>query len=170
MLGTICRSSTAQIPGTAESAASGGSASALQDNEERRVLSPTHLRGSVRNMAGPQSMFSVTSDGRQGALFSTERQAIYDEGTLEYLSAEMSFSALYMHDIHRLRRTHTQQEALSDDDRARAVWQTDTGSLPLSPPSFLPMPNIQEEEDAASVAGVETDYLLRMEAGRNEFT
>lgn len=163
MMGTICRSSTGIIPGPAESAASGASGSGLQDAEERRILSPTHLRGSVRTMTGPQSVFGLPGDSRQGGLFSVDRQTIYDEGTLEYLSAEMSFSALYMHDIHRLRRTVPQQEALSDDDRARAVWQTDT-----SPPSYLP--NIQEEDVVTSAGGQETDRLLRMEAGRNQLT
>jgi len=159
MMDTICRSSMAAVPGTSVLAASAGGI--LQDDYQQNVSSPTHMRGSVLNTTGPPTHLGLTADGRQTGLFASERQAIYDEGTLEYLSAEMSFSALYMHDIHMFRLSHGRQEAISEDDRARAVWQTDT-SLPPSPPSFMPMPNIQEEDDAGGTGIGETDYLLRV--------
>ena len=169
MMGAIGRSSATAAPGSSESAHSGDAL--LHDADERHVASPTHLRGSMRSMAGPQSLFGLAGDGRQGGLVPSDRPAVYDEGTLEYLSAEMSFSALYIHDIHRFRLTHGQHEPLTEEDRERAIWQVDTSGLPLPPSSFLPMSNIQEEDDATSAAaaagGVETDYLLRMEAGRS---
>ena len=58
-----------------------------------------------------------------GALADGQRRRKFDEETLELLSNEMSFSALYMHEIHR-RRVMNQDFDNYEDMHARAIWQT----------------------------------------------
>lgn len=135
--------------------------------------SPSRLVGGVHNVEFPQPAFASL---RPSSLLCPSRPGrgpslaggTYDEGTLEFLSAEMNFSALYMHDIHNWRLNHHQPVQHADDDeRARQLWQTD------SPPALDTvsvthrMPNIQEgSEDeeisaaAATAGGRETDHLL----------
>jgi len=131
--------------------------------------SPSHLVGGVRSVECPQPAFTSL---RPASLLCPSRPVpsldlrhgggTYDEGTLEFLSAEMNFSALYMHDIHNWRLNHTRRID-DEDERARQLWQTD------SPPALdiasvtHHMPNIQEgneDEETAATAGRETDYLL----------
>lgn len=147
------RSSASTVPGSSFSAA----AAAASGDEQ------AHLRGCVRNLAGPASAYSLSV----ADMCTADRPANYDAVTLEYMSTEMSFNALYMHDVHRLRLSRRQPAVLSEDERARAVWQTDT-SLPVSPQSFLPMANIREEDDAAPTATTEMDYLLRVDTSQNQ--
>ncbi len=58
-----------------------------------------------------------------GAMSDGQRRRKFDEETLELLSNEMSFSALYMHEIHR-RRVMNQDFDNYEDMHARAIWQT----------------------------------------------
>ena len=76
---------------------------------------------------------------------------MYDEGQLEMLNNEMSFSALYMHDL-RTRRLRGMSYESMEDIRARALWQR-PDSAQVTPSSGVagPMPNIQEEESATDI-------------------
>lgn len=72
----------------------------------------------------------------------------YDEGQLELLNNEMSFSALYMHDL-RTRRLRGMSYESMEDIRARALWQRhDSAQATPSSGGATPMPNIQEEDSA----------------------
>ncbi|XP_045169855.2 autophagy-related protein 9A-like [Mercenaria mercenaria] len=79
-------------------------------------------------------------------------QRHYDEGQIELMSTDMSFSALYMHDL-RTRRARGYYENL-DDIRARSLWQRhDTPQATPSSGGTTPMPNIEErplEEDSGT--------------------
>lgn len=61
----------------------------------------------------------------------------YDEETLEMLSNEMSFNALYMHELHHKRMLIPDLDHLNYEDmHARAIWQLppqNDDSSPLSP-------------------------------------
>lgn len=73
-------------------------------------------------------------------------QRHYDEGQIELMSTEMSFSALYMHDL-RTRRTRGGRiyENL-DDIHARSLWQRqETPQVTPSSGAATPMPNIEEQ-------------------------
>ena len=73
-------------------------------------------------------------------------QTHYDEGQIEMLSAEMSISALYMHDL-RTRRARGYGYETLDDIRARALWQRhDTPQVTPSSGGTPTMPNIEEED------------------------
>ncbi|XP_060575808.1 autophagy-related protein 9A-like [Ruditapes philippinarum] len=82
-------------------------------------------------------------------------QRHYDEGQIELMSTDMSFSALYMHDL-RTRRARGYYENL-DDIRARSLWQRhDTPQATPSSGGTTPMPNIEEqpmEEDNGTKEG-----------------
>ena len=130
--------------------------------------SPNRLVGGVRSVECPQPVFtsmrpsSLLCSGRPApSLDLRHGGGTYDEGTLEFLSAEMNFSALYMHDIHNWRLTHATQT--DDDEQARQLWQTES-PMTLDIVSITHhMPNIQEgseEEESSAAAGRETDYLL----------
>jgi hypothetical protein len=71
------------------------------------------------------------------------------------MSTDMSFSALYMHDL-RTRRARGYYENL-DDIRARSLWQRhDTPQATPSSGGTTPMPNIEEqpmEEDNGTKEG-----------------
>jgi autophagy-related protein 9 len=143
------------------------------DVESQSVMSsPTYLRGSVRNMEYPQSsnvLQSINFVGRSAGVlkspsFDIHQHGMYDEGTLEMLSAEMSFSALYMHDIHNLLRTRGNCGNFSEDERARQLWQTRI----IASPSIR-MPNIQEGiEEEDNTRSRESDCLLRVESTQNQ--
>jgi len=93
----------------------------------------------------------------------------YDEGTLEFLSAEMNFSALYMHDIHNWRLTHAPQ--MDDDEHARQLWQIDSPTALDIVSVTHHMPNIQEgseDEETGAAAGRETDHLLSVSSGQTQ--
>ena len=64
-------------------------------------------------------LHSLVSGGRSGGGGSQ----YYSEETLEMLSAEMSFSALYMHELHQRRRRNQIYESLQDN-QAASLWQT----------------------------------------------
>ena len=137
-------------------------------------LSPNRLVGGVHNVECPQPAFTSL---RPSSLLCPSRPlpslagGTYDEGTLEFLSAEMNFSALYMHDIHNWRLTHAAHT--DDDERARQLWQTDSPTALDLVSVTHHMPNIQEgsedeETDAAAAAGRETDHLLSVSAGQTK--
>lgn len=137
--------------------------------------SPSHLIGGVRNVECPQPAFPSV---RPSSLLCAGRSVppvdfrhgggggTYDEGTLEFLSAEMNFSALYMHDIHNWRIAHTTH--VDDGEHARQLWQTDSPTALDIVPVTHRMPNIQEgseDEQPSAAAGRETDYLLTTGSG-----
>lgn len=140
--------------------------------------SPNRLVGGVHNIECPQPAFTSL---RPSSLLCPSRPpapslggGTYDEGTLEFLSAEMNFSALYMHDIHNWRMSHA-THATDDDERARQLWQTDSPTaLDTAVSVSRHMPNIQEgSEDeetgaAAAAAGRETDHLLSHSSGQTQ--
>ena len=150
-------------------------------------LTPMVIRGGIKNAEGPLggSTNGLLSSLHQGSasytasgLFSPPSASVhapeassggepkfYDEEVLELMSAEMSFSALYLHELHRRRlrqpyveiqspdeaqaRARVRQPYVESPDEAQArAWQT-----PESPGvrPTAPMPNIQEavEEDAS---------------------
>jgi len=137
--------------------------------------SPSRLVGGVRSVECPQPAFASL---RPSALLCPGRPVppldvrhgggTYDEGTLEFLSAEMNFSALYMHDIHNWRLNHARRTD-DEDERARQLWQTDSPTALDIVSVMHHMPNIQEgseEEETGAVAGRETDYLLSAGSGQ----
>lgn len=77
-------------------------------------------------------------------------QRQYDEGQIELMSAEMSISALFMHDLRTHRARGFRYENL-DDIRARSLWQRhEMSQATPSSGATTPMPNIEEkpqEED-----------------------
>lgn len=139
---------------------------------EESSLSPNRLVGSVRSVECPQPVFSslrpssLLCPSKPVSLLGTG--GTYDEGTLEFLSAEMNFSALYMHDIHNWRLTHTAHT--NEDERARQLWQTDSPTALDIISVTRHMPNIQEgsedEETSTAAAGRETDYLLSLSSSQ----
>ncbi|KAL3831621.1 hypothetical protein ACJMK2_023354 [Sinanodonta woodiana] len=102
----------------------------------------SRLRGAVSQYEGPgmQSVGNMNSVHGSFGPHSIGNKH-YDEGTLELMSNDMSYSALFMHDT-RSRRGY---DSL-DNIRARAVWQRHETSpgTPSSAATAL-MPNIQEE-------------------------
>ena len=127
-------------------------------------LTPMVIRGGMKNAEGPlgrstngllvnlqqrggatssmsctaSGAFSPTSTSVQSPEAPpTMEPMFYDEEVLESMSAEMSLSALYMHEVHRRRVRQPHYENPSEA-QARALWQTPE--------------TIQEvlEEDAAS--------------------
>jgi len=126
--------------------------------------SPNRLVGGVRSVEYPQPVFSSLRPSsllRPGGPVPSLGGGTYDEGTLEFLSAEMNFSALYMHDIHNWRLTHAAHT--DEDEHARQLWQTDSPTALDIVSVTHHMPNIQEgseEEETGAAAGRETDYLL----------
>lgn len=112
---------------------------------------PSHLKGAISNCEGPIVSSMNSSGSLQGSLSgftSLNSRQQFDEGTIELLSHDMSFSALYMHDLrHRRLRGYDNL----DDIRARALWQHQDQSThqPISlrqdsPGSGIHMPDIQE--------------------------
>lgn len=90
----------------------------------------------------------------------------FDESAMERLSAEMSASALYMHDLHQWKKFHA-NTGMYEDERARRLWQVNARSEPSSPPGLSTrMPNIQEGAEDTEVmtasrgTSAERDYLL----------
>ncbi|WAQ93667.1 ATG9A-like protein [Mya arenaria] len=80
-------------------------------------------------------------------------QRHYDEGQIELMSTEMSFSALYMHDL-RTRRNRGYPYENMDDIRTRSLWQRhDPAQATPSSGGTTPMPEIVEkpqEEDTGA--------------------
>lgn len=106
------------------------------------------LRGGISHHEGPISPnagffasmnTSGSFHGSTSGIYSVGQRPYYDEGTLELLSHDMSFSALYLHE-HQYRKSR----GLSgydniDDIRARTLWRQDSNQTTVSH-----MPNIQE--------------------------
>lgn len=137
--------------------------------------SPNRLVGGMRSVECPPqpiftSMRPSMCPGRPvPSLDLRHGGGTYDEGTLEFLSAEMNFSALYIHDIHNWRLTHAAN--LDEDERARQLWQTDSPTTLDVVSVTHHMPNIQEgseDEEAGAAAGRETDYLLSVGSSQTE--
>lgn len=107
-------------------------------------LTPMVIRGGMKNVEGPlggstngllaslqhggaidSSAAFEASPSMSVASPSSEQTStrFYDEEELEMMSAEMSLSALYMHEVHRrrLRQAHYEN---TGDAQARALWQT----------------------------------------------
>ena len=93
------------------------------------------LRGALSQAEGPlrpmtADMYSSlqSSTSLQGSL-APLHQGHYDEGTLEMLSHDMSFSALYLHDRHfkksrglQIPFSYSQNVENNEDLRAQAMW------------------------------------------------
>jgi hypothetical protein len=99
----------------------------------------------LHSLTNPASLVQPTS--------TSQRQ--YDEGQIELMSTDMSFSALFMHDL-RTRRARGYNYENLDDIRARSLWQRhDTPQATPSSGGTTPMPDIAEqptEEDDGSKA------------------
>ena len=84
----------------------------------------------------------------------------YDEGQLELLNNDMSFSALYMHDL-RTRRLRSMSYESMEDIRARALWQRhDSAQATPSSGGATPMPHIEEEESAIEMESKQATSML----------
>ena len=72
-----------------------------------------------------------------------------DEGTLELMSHDMSFSALYLHDLQQRRhRGQGQPYENLEDIRARTMWnRQDSNQATAATTSSNTMPHIQEGEE-----------------------
>ena len=108
--------------------------------------------GPPTSLAPPTSLLPPHSLSIHGASLLAQPTSIstrtYDEGQLEMLNNEMSFSALYMHDL-RTRRIRGMSYESMEDIRARALWQRhDSAQATPSSGGATPMPNIQEEDGA----------------------
>ena len=81
---------------------------------------------------GPQSMLMSHSAFRSSVMAGSstnEPARAYDEETLEFLSSEMSFSALYLHELHRRRLLNPLNPYFDDrDSRERQMWSTHGGN------------------------------------------
>ena len=105
---------------------------------------------SLTTMRQPMAAFGGSRYGAAGS-----NNAPVDEETLEMFSQEMSFSALYMHELHR-RRINNPYYDNYEDLHARAMWEGPTTmtspehvtspvrSSPLSPPPPTTTTPIQE--------------------------
>lgn len=127
------------------------------------------LRGGLSHIEGPlggsgSGIFSsMQSSG--GSINATGQNSIslrgnYDEGTIEMMSHDMSYSAIYLHDMQfRKSRGMNQYESL-EDIRARAMWQRQDSNQPV----VSPMPNIQEKSsEEESTEELNTDKLSTSE-------
>ncbi|XP_074659348.1 autophagy-related protein 9A-like [Tubulanus polymorphus] len=73
----------------------------------------------------------------------------YEEGTLELMSAEMSLSALYLHEIHHQRVVQSSYHEV-EDQRARLLWQQHQQQHQQhqsAGPAVVALPSIGEEDD-----------------------
>lgn len=126
----------------------------------RTPAAPPDANGSVASAVvssqSPNEFQVAASHSHQG----------FDEGAMERLSAEMSASALYLHDLHQWKKFYA-NSGTYEDERARRLWQVNARSELSSPPGLSTrMPNIQEgAEDTEAMTGsrgtsAERDYLL----------
>ena len=124
------------------------------------------LRGGLSHIEGPvggsgsgifSSMQSSSGSINPATLTSVNLHGQFDEGTLEMMSHDMSYSAIYLHDMqYRKSRGLNQYESL-DDIRARAMWQRQDSNQP----TVSPMPNIQEKSsEEESTEELNTDKLF----------
>lgn len=122
------------------------------------------LRGGLSHIEGPlggsgSGIFSSmqSSGGSLNAQNSLSLRGNYDEGTIEMMSHDMSYSAIYLHDMQfRKSRGVNQYESL-EDIRARAMWQRQDSNQP----AVSPMPNIQEKSsEEESTEELNTDKMF----------
>ncbi|XP_033762033.1 autophagy-related protein 9A-like [Pecten maximus] len=106
------------------------------------------LKGGISQIEGPLGggnlglLSSMTSSGSlHGSgigMVPHSNQPRVDEGTLEMMSHDMSFSALYLHDL-QFKRSRGQSSGENIDIRTRATWQRQDSNQ-----SHVPMAHIQE--------------------------
>ncbi|XP_071154798.1 autophagy-related protein 9A-like [Mytilus edulis] len=124
------------------------------------------LRGGLSHIEGPlggsgsgifSSMQSSSGSISNTAPSSLSLRGNYDEGTIEMLSHDMSYSAIYLHDMQfRKAKGNNQYETL-EDVRARSMWQRQDSNQP----TVSTMPNIQEKSsEEESTEEVNTDKLF----------
>ncbi|KAK3105011.1 hypothetical protein FSP39_015123 [Pinctada imbricata] len=139
--------------------------STLYPHSTNASLSPSvggvhhRLRGGIAHAEGPIGgastgiLGSMQSSGSlHGSAFRNQtpfsaRQV--DEGTLELMSHDMSFSALYLHDLQQKRvKGQGQPYENLEDIRARAMWNRhDSNQATTAVTPGGGMPNIQEREE-----------------------
>lgn len=114
------------------------------------------LRGGLSHCEGPISgsgsgvYNSMQSSGTMSSI-----RGNYDEGTLELMSNDMSYSAIYLHDMQHKKLHGTNQYESLEDAQARAMWQRQDSNQPMSA-----MPNIQEKSsEEESTEELNTDRL-----------
>ena len=102
----------------------------------------TSMHQQTRSLQAPGSLVQPPTSLHHPTSVS-QRQ--YDEGQIELMTTDMSFSALFMHDL-RTRRTRSFPYENLDDIRARSLWQRhDTSMATPSSGATTPMPNIEEK-------------------------
>lgn len=125
---------------------SGGGLSTSFHSPSSSIVGPPTLQP----LSQPHSLVQPPSSLLQPTSTS---QRHYDEGQIELMSTDMSFSALFMHDLRTRRARRFTYENL-DDIRARSLWQrSDTPQATPSSGGTTPMPNIEErplEEDSGT--------------------
>lgn len=90
------------------------------------------VRGAVSHCEGPLSLTAAIPQGSDTLQSSTMtlpslQRVNVDEGTLELMSLDMSFSALYMHELR-----HRKSLGVSKDspDEGRFLWQRQDSNMP----------------------------------------
>ena len=105
------------------------------------LQNPDWIAQSAASAMGAIPQYSAIRDPRR-------RQ--YDEETLEMLSNEMSFSALYMHELHRRRMLTPAFDNLNYEDlHARVLWQSPPTQNENNPP-MSPSTNSDNMKDSAA--------------------
>ena len=126
-----------------------GSGSRLISSGSGQEAQPTSFAPPPTLLPLPPNSLSIQGTSLQSQPTSVSTR-MYDEGQLEMLNNEMSFSALYMHDL-RTRRLRAMSYESMEDIRARALWQRPDSAQVTPSGVATPMPNIQEEESAMDV-------------------
>lgn len=124
---------------------SGGALTSSLHSPGTSMVAPPTLQpfSQPHSLINPPSSLLQPSSSFLQPTSTSQRQ--YDEGQIEFMSTEMSLSALFMHDIRTRKARGFNYENL-DDIRARSLWQRqDTPQA--TPPSggTTPMPNITEQ-------------------------
>ncbi|XP_060066342.1 uncharacterized protein LOC132546638 [Ylistrum balloti] len=130
------------------------------------------LKGGISHIEGPLGGANMLSSmASSGSLHGSSigvvphsSQPRVDEGTLEMMSHDMSFSALYLHDL-QFKRVRGQSGGENlDDIRARALWQRQDSNQTTA---LVHMPHKQEsgqeerqDEDYPSNAAEDNDQSL----------
>ncbi|CAH1789825.1 unnamed protein product [Owenia fusiformis] len=96
------------------------------------MLTSVNDQVTVSQIPGGSSIYASAIGSPTGGspLVASNVNIKHNEGALEMLSTEMSFSALYMHGLHN-RRLHGGQYESLDDYHARRIWQRqDSSNMP----------------------------------------
>ena len=109
----------------------------------------SHMPGSIAGSMAPESLPLRPRH--------MQPHSFYSEETLEMLSTEMSFSALYMHELHQRRRGSHFMDSLAQDAHERALWASP--DLPTPPPGDIALgamprrlsPQREEDEDEEEI-------------------